>query len=200
MNKSALLSLLPRLAPCLLALCLLLAAGCGPSNTVRLQYKPAESGVLPAPGAPSVTVVQFEDKRPNTQLGVRRDSSTFVGTTPVAEWLSRSLGDELARLGMQVTYATSIDQARAGHPDYIVSGDVSEVWLKESSSMEISASLRATMHVSGRKGRLLVESLSASQTKKGLPSSDAAEALMLDTMQELVQPAARKVEQTIMKK
>ena len=191
------LALLPLLA---LTLCFLATAGCGPSNTVRLQYKPTDSSVLPAPGAPSVTVVQFEDKRPHTQLGVRRDNSSFVGTIPVAEWLSRSLADELARHGMQVSYTTTVDQARGGNPDFIVSGVIDEVWLKESSSTEMAASLRATMYVSGRKGRLLSEGLSASQSKKGLPSSDAAETLLLETMQELVQPAARKAEQIIMRK
>lgn len=190
------LTLLSALA---LVMCLF-ATGCGPSNTVRLQYKPLESGIQPAPGAPSVTVVQFEDKRPSTQLGVRRDNSTFVGTTPVAEWLSRSLADELSRRGMLVSYATSMDHARNGNPEYIVTGVVDEVWLKESSATELSASLRATMIISGRKGRLLTEGLSASQTTKGLPSSDAAEALMLEAVQELVQHAGRKAEQLIMKK
>lgn len=188
------------LLPALFFALTLFVAGCGPSNTVRLQYKALESGIQPAPGAPSVTVVQFEDKRSSTQLGVRRDNSSFVGTTPVAEWLSRSLADELTRNGMLVSYSTSAEQARNANADYVISGTVDEVWLKEASATELSASLRATMYVAGRKGRLLSESLSASQTTKGLPSSSAAEALMLETMQELVQPAGRKAQQVIMKK
>lgn len=178
-------------------LAVLFCAGCGPSNTVRLVYKPTDSNVLPAPGAPSVAVVQFQDKRPNTQLGVRRDGSSFVATSPVAEWLSRSLADELSRQGLQVSYATSSDQARAANPDYIIAGVIDEVWLKEASSTELSVTLRATMALSNRKGRLMSEGLSAAQTKKGLPSSSAAEELLLDTMQELVQPAARKIQQAI---
>ncbi len=175
----------------------LFCASCGPSNTVRLPYKPADSSVLPAPGAPSVAVVQFTDKRPNTQLGVRRDGSSFIATSPVAEWLSRSLADELSRQGLQVSYAASGDQARSANPDYIITGVIDEVWLKESSSTELSVTLRATMVLSNRKGRLTSQGLSAAQTKKGLPSSSAAEELLVDTMQELVQPAARKVQQVI---
>lgn len=181
-------------------LLLLACAGCGPSNTVRLLYKPADSSVLPSPGAPSVTVVQFEDQRSNPQLGIRRDSSSFVGTSPVAEWLSRSLADELSRQSLQVSYATSLDQARSGNPAYIVTGVIDEVWLKETSSTELSVTLRATMTLSSRKGRILTEGISASQVKKGLPSSTAAEELLLETMQELVQPAARKIDQAINKK
>lgn len=178
----------------------LVCAGCGPSNSVRLLYKPAEATVLPAPGAPSVAVVQLEDKRPSPQLGVRRDNSSFVPNAPVAEWLSRSLADELTRQGLQVSYATTLEQARMGNPAYIVSGVVEEVWLKESSATEVSATLRATMTVSGRKGRLITEGLSASQTQTALPSSSLAEDLLLNTMQELVQPAARKAKAAIIKK
>lgn len=183
----------------LLMACTLLGA-CGPSNTVRLVYKPADSSVLPAPGAPRVTVVQFTDKRANTQLGVRRDNSSFVANAPVAEWLSRSLADELARLGLQVSYATTIDQARSGNPDYIITGNIEEMWLKESSSTELSATIRASMSLSNRKGRILSDSLSAGQTRKALPSANTAEELLSDTLQELVTPAAQKTQQAILSK
>lgn len=181
-------------------LLLLAVTGCGPGNTVRLLYKPADSGTLPAPGAPSVAVVQFEDKRPHPQLGVRRDNSSFLASSPVAEWVSRSLADELARHGLQVSYATTIEQARSANPGYIVSGILEETWLKEGSATELSVNIRATMTLSSRKGRIMTEGLSASQSKSGLPSSTAAEQLLLDTVQELVQPASRKVEQAITKR
>ena len=185
-----------------LALLLLFCAGCGPGNNVRLLQKPPDSNTLPAPGAPSVTVVEFQDKRGtgSEQLGVRRDKSSFTTNMRVAEWVSRSLADELSKLGLQVSYATTVDQARSGKPGYIVTGTIDEVWLKESSAMELSATIRATMIVSGLKGRLLTEGLSASQTQKGLPGASVAENLLLDTMQELVQPAARKADQVINKK
>lgn len=181
----------------LLLTCTLLVA-CGPSNTVRLVYKPADSSVLPAPGAPRVTVVQFTDKRANTQLGIRRDNSSFVANAPLAEWLSRSLADELGRLGLQVSYATTADQARSGNPDYIITGNIEEMWLKESSSTELSATIRANMSLSNRKGRILSDSLSAGQTRKALPSANTAEELLSDTLQELVTPAAQKAQQAIL--
>ncbi|MDE7370661.1 MAG: hypothetical protein K2N07_02755 [Desulfovibrio sp.] len=40
----------------------LLLSACGPSNTVRLlPPPPLDASVLPAPNAPSVSVVNFED-------------------------------------------------------------------------------------------------------------------------------------------
>lgn len=172
-------------------------SACGPSNTVRLVSKPADNSVLPAPGAPRVTVVQFEDKRANVQLGVRRDNSSFVANAPVAEWLSRSLADELTRFGLQVSYATTADQGRSGNPDYIITGVIDEMWLKESSTTELSATIRASMTLSGRKGRILTENLSAGQTRKALPSANTAEELLSDTLQELVTPAAQKAQHAI---
>lgn len=185
-----------------LMLLLLFCAGCGPSNNVRLLHKPPDASTLPAPGAASVSVVEFQDKRglSSEQLGVRRDKSSFTTNAPVSEWLSRSLADELAKLGLQVSYATTVDQARSGNPAYIVTGSIEEIWIKESSAMELSATVRATMTVSSRKGRLLTEGLTASQTQKGLPGASVAEDLLLDTMQELVHPAARKAEHVINKK
>ncbi len=179
-------------------LCAVMLAGCASSNAVRMLYKPADNTILPPPGAPRVTVVQFTDKRKDTnQLGQRRDNSYFIANAPVPEWLSRSLADELARHPLQVSYATTLDQARSGNPDYLVTGVINEVWLKESSATETSASIRANVTVSSRKSRIMNESFSAAQTRKALPSSSTAEELLSDTLQELVRPAANKVEQTI---
>ena len=56
---------------------LALLAACGPSNNVRLlPPPPLDASVLPAPNAPRVTVVAFEDKRMDqTVIGTRRDNS-----------------------------------------------------------------------------------------------------------------------------
>lgn len=62
----------------------------------------------------------FEDKRMDqTVIGTRRDSS-FVTTDNVAQWISKALADELARNGMQVSYSASVNEARKGNPDFMV--------------------------------------------------------------------------------
>ncbi|MBD5648184.1 MAG: hypothetical protein HDQ89_11495 [Desulfovibrio sp.] len=176
-----------------------LLSACGPSNTVRLlPPPPLDASVLPAPNAPSVSVVSFEDKRVDTSsVGVRRDGSAFTTSGNVAEWISRALADELARSGFQVTFAANVNQARSGNPDYLVTGQVDEVWLKENSSLEITSQMRVKCALANRKGRLWSESCNASQSRSGLPSGSTADNLLLDTLRDLVKPMAQKIVQTI---
>ena len=176
-----------------------LLSACGPSNTVRLlPPPPLDASVLPAPNAPSVSVVNFEDKRVDTaSIGVRRDGSAFTTSGDVAEWISRALADELARSGFQVTFAANVNQARSGNPDYLVTGQVDEVWLKENSSLEITSQMRVKCALANRKGRLWSESCNSSQSRSGLPSGSTADNLLLDTLRDLVKPMAQKIVQTI---
>ena len=157
--------------------------------------------MLPAPNAPRVSVVTFADKRQDqSALGVRRDKSAFVTGDDVARWISRALADELARNGMQVTFALNVNQARSGNPDYLVTGQVDEAWLRETSATDLSTNLRVNYVLANRQGRLLRESLNSSQSRSGLPSGAAAENLMLETLRDLVKPMAQKIVQTIQAK
>ena len=108
--------------------------GCLAQNNVRLLYNPGGSSALPVATAPRVAVVVFEDQRGRIDIGVRKDGSPFQPGSSVAEWVSQSLADELARQGAQVSLATSMAQAQAGQPDYIVGGVVERVWLTMPSS------------------------------------------------------------------
>ncbi len=176
----------------------LLLAACGPSNNVRLLPPPLDASVLPAPNAPRVSVVTFADQRQDqSALGVRRDKSAFVTGDDVPQWISRALADELARNGMQVTFALNVNQARSGNPDYLVTGKVDEVWLREASATDISSTLRVSYVLANRQGRLLRESLNASQSRSGLPSGAAADNLMLETLRDLVKPMAQKIVQAV---
>ena len=88
-------------------------AACGPSNNVRLIYNTNTSAVLPLPGAPSVAVVMFNDERTRQYIGERKDGSVFTASSTIADWFSRSLADELGRQGVQVSFASTLEQARA---------------------------------------------------------------------------------------
>ena len=186
-----------RLLPLSLALMLaMFLTACGPSNTVRLlSPAPAVNPVLPAPNAPRVTVVPFTDNRQDTtNLGVRRDGSAFVASDDVAQWVSRGLADELRRQGVQVSYALDENQARSGNPDYIVTGTVEQAWLREVSATELATSMRATYRLASRDGKKISkETLNSSQTRSGIPSSGAAEEIMISSLRDLVQPMARKI-------
>jgi len=171
--------------------------GCSPSNTVKLTYKSSNASTLPAPGSTSIAIVQFKDERTKSHIGIRSDGSQFVTSSPVIEWLSKSLAEELSKNGYQVSFSQSINQAKTANPDYIITGSVEEIWIKETSALETSASIKVVMTIYNKKGRIFSENLSASQSKKGLPSSSTAEILLESTLQEIIMPAAKKIQQQI---
>lgn len=177
-----------------LVLCVTLLAACGTGNSVRLIYTPASSAMLPQPNAPRVTVVMFEDHRTQQVIGERRDGSAITPSSLVSDWVSRSLGDELSRLGMQVSYSTSLPQAKAAHPEYLITGSVRELWLKEVSATAMTATLRVEFTLSGKKGRTYSEVLTATQEKQGILTASATESLLADTLRDVVVPAAKKIQ------
>lgn len=182
-----------------LVLLAFLATACGPANSVRLLPPPFQEGaVLPGPKAPRVTVVAFEDKRQDmTVIGSRRDNTAFVTNDSVTQWISKALADELARNGLQVSYSDSVNQARAGNPDYLVTGDVDQVWLREKSATDLSTQMRVNYSVANRQSRIYKETLNASQSRTVMPTGSAADNIMLDTLRELIKPMAQKIVQAI---
>ena len=184
-------------APALLLTAMFALCACGPGSTVRLLYRPADAPQIPPPTAPSISVVQLKDARSNSYIGVRRDNSPFIPNGAVPEWVSKSLADELTRLGLRVTYAQNLETARVSQPQYILTGELQEVWIRENSRTEITATVKALISVAGHKGKLLNEGMTSSQSKQGLPGSEAAEELLFNTVQELVHSAANKTQQAI---
>ena len=182
-----------------LVLLAFLATACGPANSVRLLPPPFQEGaVLPGPKAPRVTVVAFDDKRQDmTVIGSRRDNTAFVTNDSVTQWISKALADELARNGLQVSYSDSVSQARAGNPDYLVTGDVDQVWLREKSATDLSTQMRVNYSVANRQSRIYKETLNASQSRTVMPTGSAADNIMLDTLRELIKPMAQKIVQAI---
>ena len=181
-----------------LLLAALFALGaCSPSSTVRLLYRPADASQIPASTAPSIAVVQLKDVRNNSYIGVRRDNTPFIPNDAAPEWVTRSLADALTRQGMRVTYAQTLETARAGQPQYILTGELQELWIREHSSTDMSASVKTFISVTGHKGKLFNEGVTSSLNKQGLPAKSAAEDLLYNTVQDLVQSVALKTQQAI---
>jgi hypothetical protein len=141
--------------------------------------------------------MQLKDSRPNPYIGTRHDNTPFIPNGSPPEWVTRSLADALVRQGMRVTYATDLETARASQPQYILTGELQEVWIRESSRLDRSASVKAFVSISGQKGKVLNEGVTASLSRTGAPTGSAAEELLYNTLQELVQIVAHKAQQSI---
>ena len=184
--------------PSLLLIALFAMSACGSSSTVRLLYRPADAPNIPASTAPSLSVVQLKDARTNSYIGVRHDNSPFIPNGAVSEWVTRSLAEAFTRQGLRVTHAQNLEAARASQPDYILTGELQELWIRESARTDISANVKAFVSVTGHKGRVINESVMSSLSRQGLLGSAAAEELLYNTLQELVQSVAHKTQQAIM--
>ena len=154
---------------------LTLLAACGPSNNVRLIYNTNTSAVLPLPGSPSVAVVMFNDERTRQYIGERKDGSVFTASSTIADWFSRSLADELGRQGVQVSFASTLEQ----------------------SATRVQCTIKAKVALSNKKGVLYSENLSSTQERQFIPSASAIESLLSDTLKDLLVPAAKKIQSQI---
>ena len=167
--------------------------GCMAQNNVRLLYNTSGSSFLPVSTAPRVTVVVFEDQRGRIDIGTRKDGSPFQPGSSVAEWVSQSLADELARQGAQVSVASSMAQAQAGQPDYIVGGVVERVWLTEKSLSTYNAVIRIQTRLYSQKQAAVTKSFASQQEKTGIPGSALPEETLSGTLADVLGNAAMSI-------
>ncbi|WP_294484005.1 hypothetical protein [uncultured Mailhella sp.] len=167
--------------------------GCLAQNNVRLLYNPSGTAALPVATAPRVAVVVFEDQRGRIDIGARKDGSPFQPSSSVAEWVSQSLADELARQGAQVSLATSMAQAQAGQPDYIVGGVVERVWLTEKSISSYDAVIRIQTRLYSQKQATVSRSFASQQEKTGIPGAALAEQTLSSTLADVLKNASMSI-------
>ena len=164
--------------------------GCLAQNNIRLLYNASGASALPVATAPRVAVVVFEDQRGRLDIGVRKDGSPFQPSSSVAEWVSQSLADALARQGAQVSLATSMTQAQAGQPDYIVGGVVERVWLTEQSMSKYDAVIRIQTRLYSQKQGVVTKNFASQQEKTGIPGAALAEQTLSSTLGDVLKNAS----------
>ena len=181
------------LALCAVLICVAVAvSGCA-QNSVRLLYNPATPTAVPSVTAPRVTVVLFEDQRGRVDIGVRKDGTPFQPGSNVAEWVSYSLADELTRQGAQVSIATSMQQAQAGKPDYIVGGAIERVWLTEKNISNYEAVIRIQVRLYSQKQAAVTKNFGAQQDKTGVPGARLAEDTLASTLNDVLSGASSSI-------
>ncbi|UYH53047.1 hypothetical protein [Lawsonia intracellularis] len=170
--------------------------GCGPSNKVNLIYPKGEI-VLPKSGAPRVVVVLFHGSNKLHTIGTKTDGSHFMPTSPVTEWVSRSLAEELSKQGLQVSYARDLAQAKMSNPNYIVTGTISEVWVVEENPATFTAAIGLKVSLSNNKGVIYTENFNSSQERQSIPIGSQVEVLLSTTLKSLLESIAKKIHSEI---
>ncbi len=167
--------------------------GCLPAAMVELEYPAPHSSFFPSPSAPKLSVVLFEDIRTDLNVGMKRDGTYYTATSSVAQWVSRALADELSIMGPQVSFAQNLSEAESANPDYIVTGKVTDVWVKETNLASYSASIKVSFELMQGYNVLYSETLTAMQETQTVPTSTTVQKLLSNTLSEITSVAASKI-------
>ncbi len=179
---------------CVLVLASMLSGCLGSNNTVRLTYDNSSArNIVPSSTAPRIVVVMFEDRRGRIDIGIHKDGSPFNPASSVAEWATRGLADELAKLGAQVSMAASMNQARAGDPDCIVEGTIEHIWLAEKNISSYSCIVRLQTHLHHADSAVQTRKYSAQEDKAGIPGPRLQEETLSAAMSSALSNAASSI-------
>lgn len=173
------------------ALLLVLAlAGCA-QNIVSLSY-PDSPGDTTFSGRPLVTVcvVDFENKREEIAIGVRRNGDSLLPRTPVERWIAAGMAEEFRRLHFSVIMAETLEEALGSEADFIVCGEAEEVWLTETSFARYTGTVRTSISLlRGNGAHVTKNSYSSVFSKPVLPITGVPQTLLDEALFEMLQPA-----------
>lgn len=159
--------------------------GCAGKSTIDLRYEPTGINLEPCPG--SISVVELKDKRPQTAIGVTKDGKEFYGKISASEWVSRALHDELDKGGCQVEYH---QKEYEFDTDYTLTGDLEEIFVKQKSFSDYSASVRLQIAVTSKGKKVYAKTYTSTLGKTTVPSpginSKVLTELLQGMMRELV--------------
>lgn len=126
----------------------LLSNGVVEARTAKIPLRYKAVGTKAQAGCPGkITVVTFEDKRVNPDLGEAPDGTTLSPESSVARWVSRALADELEAATCKVEAQDAIP---AQPVDLLVTGRVVEVSITKKSLVDYNVIV--TLSVTIQKG------------------------------------------------
>jgi len=169
-------------APIRAGLIILLAVaaliGCSGKNAVDLRYAPA--GINVAPCAKTISVVALADKREQIAVGETKDGNPFFGKTSVTEWVSKALYDELAKSGCRVEFH---DKEYAFDTDYTLVGEIEELFVKQKSLTDYSASMRLKLDVKADGQKVFGKSFATTYSKTTIVSPGVNSKVLTELLQ-----------------
>jgi hypothetical protein len=152
---------------------------------VDLEYEPA--GIDPAPCSKSVAIVTFEDKRDVEAIGESGKGEKFYSKTPVNEWISRALYDELRRAGCNAQYHSKMGDYGA---DFTVAGEVQQAYIKQDSAVKYNVDIVLKVDIYSGGKKIAGKTYNSSMAKNTSPSfsfkTSVATQMLQDVMREAV--------------
>ena len=165
--------------------------GCA-QNIVALSYPSLPQSISTQQQNISVCIVDFENKRGKSAIGVMQDGRELLPRTPVERWLASSIAEELKQKGFSISMAETLSEAIQAKPDYILFGEAEEVWICESSFARYTGTVRSSVSLLHGNGEHITKnSYSSVFSKTALPMSGIPKKLLDDALFEMFQPAVK---------
>ena len=105
----------------------------------------------------------MNDERTREYIGERKDGSVFTASSTSRRLVQPLARRRTGRQGVQVSFASTLEQARAANPTYIVTGTITDVLARHRTRARpaCSAPSRPGLALSNKKGVLYSENLSS---------------------------------------
>ncbi len=160
------------------------------SNDIRLLYP--ENANSSAHSDKHVVLVYFQDVRKNPNLGIKTDNSAFLASSNISDWVTKSLGNELNKLGISVSYVDSLEDAKE-KSGFVVNGKITELWINQTAITSLTTNIKLDLELFNNLRPLFTEHLSASQNGEFIVSSSNIENILYNTLSDITSPAAHKI-------
>ncbi len=181
----------------LLLACTILSFGCA-QNTINLRYRGADPNKLAASNAKTLCIVDFTDARPTASIGKAKDGSDLYSQDDVRLWFARAIAARMSDLGFLVTHAPNHEAAMLSKADYILTGEVQQVWLVEQSMTSYEAKLSMFVSIKGRSGATYTNTINSVASQTIIPLQQKPDLVLKESMNSLMETLALFVQQKTM--
>ena len=173
------------------ALCFLVCialAGCGGKVNPKLMYQPVTGPSESCPA--SFTVVQFDLKVDDSQVGETSDGEGIYTDDDIADWVSSALNSEL-----QDNQCMSLIHDREYYPisDFIILGSVDKLWVHQRSMTDYEAELALTVTLKKGDQAISTETVQGRVERTVVPGKDVVRALLEEVLQDVMRTVVPKI-------
>lgn len=158
--------------------CMIVPSGWAGNNVVTLKYKAA--GITMDDCAGSVSMIKFVDSRENKAVGESRKGEAFNSDISVSEWISKAFYDEMKNGGCRIEFH---DKEYDFDTDFTITGDITELFIKQVSLSKYKASIRIYITVKVNGEKIFGKAFSSVREKKTVPSPGVNSKVLTELLQ-----------------